>query len=78
MASQSANWTEFQGDGGFIAETTDLPAAMENEVCVDGKYQVQKKGKKGDKKRVDENYLRDVCKAFRGKTLYIITLYFYE
>jgi hypothetical protein len=66
MASQSANWTEFQAGGGFIAEPIDSPAAMENEVCVDGKYQVNKKGKKGDKKRVDQNYLRDVCRAFRG------------
>jgi hypothetical protein len=67
MASQSpSNFNEFQGGGGFIAEPTDSPAAMENEVCVDGKYQVNKKGGKKNKKRVDEGYLRDVCKAFRG------------
>ena len=61
----ATNWPDFN-QGGFINEPSDSPAAMENEVCVDGKYQVNKKGKRVDKKKKkDENYLKEICNAFR-------------
>jgi hypothetical protein len=59
----ASDWPDFQS-GGFINEN-DTPAAMENEVCVDGKYQVNKKSKKGNKRKRDENALKDLCSAFR-------------
>ena len=58
------SWPEFQ-NGGFINEHNDSPAAMENEVCVDGKYQVNSKGKRNNKKKGGDNILKELCSAVR-------------
>lgn len=67
MSASGEQWAEFNQGGGFIVSQNDSPVAMDNEVCVDGKYQVGKaSGKKGGKKK-DEGSMKDVFKAFRSK-----------
>ena len=65
MAAQGGNWSEIQGGNGFLSGPIDSPMAMENEVCVDGKYQVSKKNKRKYKKKADHNNLKTICNAFR-------------